>query len=85
MAEKDATIEELAEFMGSCQLPMTYDVFDKNRAEDREYNNASWARGRIDAFLQILQIIDSDREEMLRAEWQRVVSGEGFMSDEDGS
>lgn len=69
----------LAEFL-TRQLPMTYDVFDKNRADDGTVNQASWARGRIDGLLQIMDLLDPDRTEMLRAEWKRVVSGEGFMS-----
>jgi hypothetical protein len=78
MADGKITVEELAEFMQR-QLPMTYDLFDKNRDEDNHSNTASWARGRIDAFLQIMAIIDKDREAMLRAEWERVVTGQGFM------
>lgn len=82
MADK-ISLEELAEFM-TRQLPATYDVFDKNRADDSVFNQASWARGRVDAFLQLMQVIDSSREQMLRAEWERVVTGKGFMSsDED--
>lgn len=74
------TVDELAEFMQR-QLPMTYDVFEKHRADDVVYNTASWARGRIDAFLQIMQIIDRDREAMLRTEWERVVTGKSFMDE----
>jgi hypothetical protein len=80
MADKKITLEELAEFMAK-QLPMTYDVFDKHRKQDEDSNVAAWARGRVDAFLQLMQIIDKDREAMLRAEWDRVVTGEGFMRD----
>jgi len=50
------------------QLPATYDVFDKNRKQDADSNQAWWARGRIDAYLQIMEILDKDREAMLRAE-----------------
>jgi hypothetical protein len=80
MADEKVTLEQLAEYMQR-QLPMTYNLFEQNREDDVVYNAASWARGRIDAFLQILQILDEDRTEMLRAEWQRVVSGKGFMSE----
>ena len=82
MAKSKITIDELAEFM-TRQLPATYDVFDKNREQDVDYNQASWARGRIDAYLQIMGILDKDREAMLRAEWERVVSGKGFMADDE--
>lgn len=82
MANSKITVDQLAEFMQR-ELPMTYDVFEKNRHQDREYNTASWARGRVDAFLEIMQLIDEDREAMLRAEWKRVVTGEGFTKDED--
>lgn len=71
----DITIEELAEFMGD-HIPMTFAVFDEHRHEDAEYNAASWARGRIDAYFQILEILDKDRLEVLRAEWEQVVKGE---------
>lgn len=81
MTDRKITIEELAEFI-TRQLPMTYDVFDKNRDKDVDYNEASWTRGRIDAFLQLMQVIDPAREAMLRADWQRVVTGKGFMSDD---
>ncbi len=76
------TLEELAGFM-TRQLPATYDVFEKNRADDAAFNQASWARGRVDAFLQLMQVIDSDREQMLRAEWERVVTGKGFLSNDE--
>lgn len=82
MADKNITIDELAAFMQR-ELPKTYDVFEQNRAEDSDYNAASWARGRIDAFLQLMQIIDKDRGAMLRAEWERVVTGKGFMTEDD--
>lgn len=78
------TLEELAEFM-TRQLPKTYDVFEQNRHEDSDYNTASWARGRIDAHLELMAIIDKDREAMLRADWERVVTGDGFMRDEESS
>lgn len=68
------TIEELAKFMGE-HIPKTFDVFDKNRHEDSTHNTASWARGRIDAYFQILDIIDKDRLAELRAQWERVVDG----------
>ncbi|MFC5677798.1 hypothetical protein [Aeromicrobium endophyticum] len=82
MSDEKITIEELAEFM-TRQLPMTYDVFEKHRADDVDRNQASWARGRVDAFLQLMQVIDGERETMLRAEWDRITTGKGFMSDED--
>jgi hypothetical protein len=75
------TLEELAEYM-TRQRPKTYDVFEKNRHEDSDYNTASWARGRIDAYLELMGVIDKEREAMLRADWERVVTGEGFMSEE---
>ncbi|GGL43046.1 hypothetical protein H9L10_07620 [Phycicoccus endophyticus] len=81
MANEKITVDELAEFM-TRQLPMTFDVFEKNRDAGNE-NQEYWARGRVDAFLQLMQLLDRDREAMLRAEWERVVHGEGFMSDED--
>lgn len=70
----DITIEELAKFMGD-HIPMTFTVFDKHRHEDAERNTASWARGRIDAYFQILEIIDKERLESLRAQWEQVVKG----------
>ncbi|SFF66794.1 hypothetical protein [Blastococcus tunisiensis] len=82
MAGTQITVEELAEFMQR-QLPLTYNLFDENRHEDSQVNTASWARGRIDAFLQIMAIIDKDREAMLRADWVRVVTGKGFMEGDD--
>lgn len=80
MADAKITLEELAEFMTQ-ELPMTFDVFEKNRANGNEAQQ-QWARGRIDAFLEIIALLDRDREAMLRAEWERVVHGEGFMKDE---
>lgn len=56
--------------------------FEKNRNQEAA---SSWARGRVDAFLQIMQVIDRDLEEMPRAEWERVVSGKGFMSQDEDS
>lgn len=82
MSEPKVTLEELAQFMQR-ELPMTFDVFEKNRSKDSQYNGASWARGRVDAFLEIMQLIDNDRADMLRAEWQRVVTGKGFASQDD--
>lgn len=76
------TTDQLAEYMAK-QIPATFDVFEKNRERDNEYNAASWARGRIDAYLQLMQLIDSERADMLHAEWTRVVSGKGFMSEGD--
>lgn len=77
----EITLEKLAEFM-TRQLPATYEVFEKSRAENDEVQK-SWARGRVDAFLQLMRIIDPDREQMLRAEWDRVVTGKGFMSNDE--
>jgi len=74
MADNKITIEELAEFMGN-HIPMTFDVFDQNREQDSEVNNASWARGRIDAYFQILEVVDKDRLAVLRAQWEQVVDG----------
>jgi len=82
MPNEKITVEELAEFVQR-QLPMTYDVFEENRDQDGVRNNASWARGRIDALLQIMRILDKEREAMLRSDWERVVTGEGFMKCED--
>lgn len=31
-----------------------------------------------------MAIIDKDREAMLRAEWERVVTGKGFMDSDEG-
>ena len=84
MADAQITIEQLAEFMQR-QLPLTYDVFDKHRDEDNEVNMASWARGRVDAYLQIMGSIDKEREAMLRTEWERVVTGKGFMDRDEES
>lgn len=81
MSDQKITIDELAKFMAQ-HITLTYDVFEKHRHESSGYDAASWARGRVDAYLQIMAIIDKDREEMLRAEWERVVNGEGFMKDE---
>jgi hypothetical protein len=79
----DITIEQLAEFMGK-QIPATFTVFDQHRQEDSTYNGASWARGRIDAYFQILEIIDKDGLDVLRAQWEDVVDGKsGEGSDEE--
>ena len=51
MAHAKITLEQLAEFM-TRELPMTYDVFEKNREAGNE-NQQYWARGRIDAFLNL--------------------------------
>lgn len=75
------SIEELAKFMGD-RIPATFDVFEKHRHQDGDYNGASWARGRIDAYFQILEVIDKDRLETLRAQWEQVVDGKPDAEDE---
>lgn len=78
--DHNLTTEQLAEHMAK-QIPATFDAFERKREQDREFNTASWARGRIDAYIQLMELIDSERADMLRAEWARVSSGEGFMSE----
>ena len=55
MTESKITIEQLARFMGD-HIPATFNVFDENREKNNDYNAASWARGRIDAYFQILEM-----------------------------
>lgn len=77
------SIPQLAEWM-SGHILKTFEVFTTAREEDDEYSQA-WCRGRIDAYLQLLNIIDKDREAMVRAEWERVVSGRGFASADESA
>ncbi|WP_284329497.1 hypothetical protein [Demequina litorisediminis] len=37
------------------------------------FHTRSWARGRIDALLQILALLDKDRADQARTEWNRVL------------
>jgi hypothetical protein len=73
----EISIAELAEWMQR-ELPKTFDVFSRAVAEDDSLTQR-WARGRVDAFFQVLGVIDKDRLAMLRAEWVRIAGGESWV------
>jgi len=75
------TTAELATYMQT-QILKTFDVFSKNRGDDTDYNAASWARGRVDAYFEILGWIDPDRLETLQLYWKQVVDGENISDDD---
>lgn len=47
------TTEELADYVAR-MLPLTYAEWERHKEQDGEVNTASWARGRIDGLLQVL-------------------------------
>jgi hypothetical protein len=65
------TIPELAEWMQR-HILLTFDLFERYCDEGNE-GEQRWCRGRIDAWFQIMEIINKDRLDMLRSNWQDVV------------
>jgi len=73
---------ELAGWMQR-ELPKTFDVFTRAVTEDDPLTQR-WARGRVDAFFQVLGVIDKDRLAMLRAEWVRIVADDSWVEPTEG-
>lgn len=76
------TIDELAEWLRR-KTPLTFDAFETARAEGDELGQR-WCRGRIDALFQIMNVIDKDGLELLRADWRQRV-GDADSTSELGS
>lgn len=60
-------------------IPMTFDLVKKIDASERgPFDSYWWARGRIDALLQLLGPLDNQALEMFEAEWKIILGDENW-------
>lgn len=57
-------------------------MFESAQAKQDELTQG-WCRGRVDAFFQIMDVIDKEGLELLRADWKQRVGDESWTSEFD--